>query len=161
MSPRFLSDVFPVLKAILNSVGLASAVLVVVVMGFLRCHRPSLVDRVSLRLQWAIALVDIGKHILLYQVRQEASTSMCAAIGFLMCFLDQVYFMLNIAIVANMQLMFVHNKFPRSSWEFKYWCASFGVATLITAPPLGTNLIDPSNIQSWACMARTSSASAS
>ncbi|KAJ9049018.1 hypothetical protein DSO57_1028873 [Entomophthora muscae] len=140
MSSYFLDTVYPALKIALNTVGLVSAMLVVSVMACLRYFCPALVNRVSLRIQWAIACVDVMKHVLFYFITAPASPAVCSMIGFFTCFLDQIYFMLNASIVANMQLMFVQDKFPQPSWELRYWLASFSIATSVTVPPLGNSL---------------------
>lgn len=137
MASVFMTSVYPPLRIAINTAGLLSALLVVLVMACLRRYLPALVNRVSLRLQWAIACVDILKHVLLYVVTLDTSPELCFVIGFLMCFLDQAYFMLNVSIVANMQLMFLHDRFPQPSWELRYWMGSFGFAAVITFPPLG------------------------
>ncbi|KAJ9049015.1 hypothetical protein DSO57_1028870 [Entomophthora muscae] len=73
MPSRFLTEVYPSLKIVLNTMGLTSAFVVVIVMLCLRCYYPAHVNRVSLRLQWAIAFIDVVKHTLLYFVKFDVS----------------------------------------------------------------------------------------
>jgi hypothetical protein len=92
----------------LNGISLVACIAVLVVYGYLRATRPTLVDRTSLRLSATISFSDLVFsifQILSLAVRQESFLCSFAVWGFV-CWANLVAF-LYVAIALNLHLVFV------------------------------------------------------
>ena len=93
-------------------------------------------DRVTLRFQGLIALIDIAKHLLLFNLNSSEGP-LCVFVAFSRNFLDVMYTFTNVLIALNIQLIYIHNVLPRPVLEVFYLLGATGVSTVINLIPFG------------------------
>lgn len=153
---KSFADLHPTVIKVLNNVSLVSAsivVLTVVSIGayilqycyiiqpntwtlIIGLYKKRFIDRVSFRIQTAIALCDILRHVV-QNFMFDVSNEVCHTIGYWMHFLDLMYALLNLSIAINMQLMLINNFIPKRKWETVYWLVPFLVSMFLSVPFLG------------------------
>ncbi|KAJ9062198.1 hypothetical protein DSO57_1013254 [Entomophthora muscae] len=120
------------LLLILNSLSAASALCVVAVFGLLVKRGSPVVDRVSVRLQAGISLIDLMRHVQVFFSASGDDSLLCKFLGFFDVSLEHAYWYLNICIALNMQLVLIHGLCPNKKWEMCYWTYSFlGILTFV------------------------------
>ncbi|KAJ9085391.1 hypothetical protein DSO57_1014398 [Entomophthora muscae] len=117
---------------ILNSLSAVSALCVVVLFGLLVKRGSPVVDRVSVRLQAGISLIDLMRHVQVFFSASGDDSLLCKFLGFFDVSLEHAYWYLNICIALNMQLVLIHGLCPNKKWEMCYWTFSFlGILTFV------------------------------
>lgn len=132
------------IQSIINTISLVSAIatfLVLIGLGFFKKH---LVDRVSLRIQGAIALIDVARHLSL-STPSHSSGVICQAIAYFIRLSDLLYVLLNVAIAFNMQLILIENKRPHKRLEWLYSLISVVFAVALNLIPLAAGKFGESN----------------
>lgn len=105
-----------------NSISLIAAITTCFILVGLGYYRYRLIDRVSIRLQGAIAIIDIARH--LSQIKASHSNpDICRIIGYSVYFTDHLYLLLNVAIAQNIQFMLIQNIRPdkQKQWFRGYY----------------------------------------
>ncbi|KAI0236416.1 hypothetical protein L0F63_003290 [Massospora cicadina] len=115
--------------------GLLAVMIILAVTRYCR----ALMDRFSIRFTLAISLVDFLKALAIY-LTSKASLNpvLCVASSFAVNWLLLVYLFLNVAIAANLQMVFINGKVNTPSRERTFWALSFAAATAIMLVPLGS-----------------------
>ncbi|KAJ9059515.1 hypothetical protein DSO57_1001586 [Entomophthora muscae] len=124
----------------LNAVSALCAVLVVAVYLLIRFQRSEAIDRVSIRLQTGIALVDFLKHIAVCFSLEGDESFACTFIGFVLSLLFHIYLCLNICVALNLHLVIIKSKMPCRKWEYCYWTVSLIIPLLLNLPLLALDL---------------------
>ncbi|KAJ9083552.1 hypothetical protein DSO57_1033689 [Entomophthora muscae] len=98
--------------------------LVLVMAVIIGINRPKRITRVSLRLQAAIAFINMARS---FQASRnfKTSDSICNFIGFVTLLNDHTYLFLNVAIAANLHRVQLKSQQPSSWWEPCLWAAAF------------------------------------
>ncbi|KAJ9080513.1 hypothetical protein DSO57_1024116 [Entomophthora muscae] len=91
-------------------------------------------DRVSIRLQAGIGLLDLLKHSM--SLTSSRTSGWCTAIAFMAMCLYHMYIFLNICMALNLHLAVVLSKRPSQRWELCYWLVSLTLPFLLDIPPL-------------------------
>lgn len=94
-------------------------------------------DRVSIRLQVAIAGLDLATHLISCFTFDVAHGGACAAVGFVWSLVKHMYLCLNISIALNMHLLVLLRLNPTRRWELGYHCGSVGLPLALNTPLLG------------------------
>ncbi|KAI0243577.1 hypothetical protein L0F63_004510 [Massospora cicadina] len=125
---------------VLNVVsGLCGLAVVVILVSIWR-RDSELMDRVSIRLNMGISLVDFLKAMaILVYTEFKTDNYICVGISFSIHWLTLVYLFLNAMIALNLQLVFLCALPNNPSWESKYWAVSLVFPTLIMVIPLSFN----------------------
>ncbi|KAJ9068127.1 hypothetical protein DSO57_1031847 [Entomophthora muscae] len=107
------------------------AVVIVIVLGL---YNRQLINRVSIRIQAAIAVLDIIRHA--SQMNMHSTGDTCIVTALTITFVDLLYFALNISLAANFQINLIHKKTPPRRVELFYWSISIGFSTALSLVPL-------------------------
>ncbi|ORY07726.1 hypothetical protein K493DRAFT_295361 [Basidiobolus meristosporus CBS 931.73] len=102
----------------------------------LKYYDRHLVNRVSLRLNKWMALVDVGfcgAQIL--NVQNNNDSIWCALSVWLIVWFTLLYLFLNTMIAFNLQIVFVHGKSNTSSYVKYYYIISFSLSLIISLTP--------------------------
>ncbi|KAJ9075363.1 hypothetical protein DSO57_1036880 [Entomophthora muscae] len=97
------------------------------------------VNRMTLRMQTAIAAFNITRHILEIVNFPDA---LCRAAGGALLATELGYYSLNIAMSANMQLMFLNERLPSAKWEWRYWTVALALPALVSTAALVMGLVE-------------------
>lgn len=122
--------------SVLNQVSAIAAGLILVVLAVLFAYDAKMVNRISLRITAAIALVDVVNHLNNVFHRTLGEGDLCVASAFLRVYGRQVYCFLNISIALNLHLILLAGLRPQAAWEKYYWFLSLVVPLLMNLPPL-------------------------
>ncbi|KAI9291500.1 hypothetical protein K502DRAFT_326261 [Neoconidiobolus thromboides FSU 785] len=135
-----IQSALPLVSNILNSISATSSLIVIVIFSTLGFYRPKLIDRVSLKLQFGISVIDLLNSFFALFHHSVKSGPFCVFIGFWRAFGEEMYCLLNIAIAVNLQLVFIHSFPPKKKWELFYWFGPILTASVLSFIPLGMNL---------------------
>lgn len=91
-----------------NWVSCICGIWILVHVTFLRCFYPRYVNRVSLRLQTIIAIIDVIRHLI--NIFNKTPGDGCKFIGFLNFFCYHVNTFLNVAIALNLQIIYLQER---------------------------------------------------
>ncbi|KAJ9062081.1 hypothetical protein DSO57_1014503 [Entomophthora muscae] len=94
-----------------------------------------IVDRTSINLQTAIAFVDILRHILLVYTH-SSSASVCSFLAFGSVLGDHLSLLFNVAIAANLQMIYIHGTIPSQRWQRLLYVVPVAFAAFIDLLPL-------------------------
>lgn len=126
-----VNDIFNVIG---GACGLAAVLLIV----GLTSHNRAMMDRFSIRFTLAISLVDFLKAVAIPLAgKANAHPALCVVAAFSVNWLLLLYLFLNVAIAANLQMVFLSGKVASPSRERACWLLCFAMATAITLIPLG------------------------
>lgn len=120
---------------IINFISSIAAIItctLLVVLGFFRYH---LIDRVSLRIQGFIALIDIFRHLSQRNLT-DPNEIICQLIGYSIRVSNHLYLLLNVAIALNLHRLTIQNKRPRKRLQWLYGSFSAILAVFINIVPL-------------------------
>ncbi|KAI9293186.1 hypothetical protein K502DRAFT_325459 [Neoconidiobolus thromboides FSU 785] len=97
-----------------------------------------LVNRVSLRLQTALAAYDLWLHTgsLWKTPYAKGPGPLCVFFGWNMVATTLFYSFINVSIGVNLQLIFIHNKKITKRIEVGYWLVPILLSLIISVPPL-------------------------
>ncbi|KAJ9061395.1 hypothetical protein DSO57_1021039 [Entomophthora muscae] len=125
---------------VFNAVGgLCGLVVVVLILGLARFDG-GLLDRFSIRFSLAISLVDFLKALaIVLSGKATYHPSLCILSAFSVNWLLLVYLFLNVAIAANLQMVFLSGRVCTRSRERISWILCLAMATVIMLVPLGKN----------------------
>ncbi|KAI9246227.1 hypothetical protein BDA99DRAFT_543324 [Phascolomyces articulosus] len=122
------------INIIANSVSIASASTVLIILLAMRLYDHRLVDRVSLRLTAAISFTDLisATSLLIYTYSSD-SGSACEIAAFLVIWLSNQYIFLTTAIAFNLQWLFLQSRYYNPVFEKWYYIISvlFSIITAI------------------------------
>ncbi|KAJ9059514.1 hypothetical protein DSO57_1001585 [Entomophthora muscae] len=118
----------------LNGTSALCALLVPLAYYVIGLRDRSVVERVSIRLQVGIGLVNGIKHIVSCLSLKGDDSVWCNFLGFLSSLLFHVYLCLNVCISVNLHLVVVSNRKPNRRWETCYWTASFVLPIALNFP---------------------------
>ncbi|KAJ9084996.1 hypothetical protein DSO57_1018431 [Entomophthora muscae] len=121
---------------VFNVTSICSATLVLSLFFLCCLLKPTVANRVSLRLQVGISFCDLLFHLLLTQYKTSVDGEFCAFVGFAHVALRQWYCFLFIAIGVNLQLIFIHDLNPKPRWEVIYWVLPIILTLAMNIPPL-------------------------
>ena len=107
------------INIIANSISIASASIVLIILLAMRMYDHRLVDRVSLRLTAAISLTDMisSSSLLIYNYTSDTSGSACEIAAFLVIWLSNQYIFLSTAIAFNLQWLFLQDRYYNPVFE--------------------------------------------
>lgn len=134
MGSHFSQNIEPVIYSIVNTISLCTAIIAFVSLVTLVSYRRQVLNRVTLRFQGLIALIDIAKHITLFDIAQPGGTA-CLFIGFFRFFIDHMYIFTNVLISLNIQLIYIHKWIPKPIFEMLYILAATSFALVIDLIP--------------------------
>ncbi|KAJ9088292.1 hypothetical protein DSO57_1024548 [Entomophthora muscae] len=120
-------------NVVVNGVSIIAASFVVAVIFSAMAIDKKTMNRVSIRITLAIAILDVlrsGFNLLTLEVELEGVA--CVIQEYLFNFMTLAYFFLNMSIATNLQLIFLNGYSFNPFWERGYWTASFGLAALIS-----------------------------
>jgi len=103
----------------------------------LLCYfRPDHMNRVTLRFQMAIAVVDIARHLRILLLREKAGSWLCTLVAFTGFFGDHLYLFLNVAIALNLNILVLQRKTPYKKLQIYFWVGAIALALGIDLIPL-------------------------
>ncbi|KAI9291863.1 hypothetical protein K502DRAFT_296284, partial [Neoconidiobolus thromboides FSU 785] len=110
-----------------------SAVTVLVILSFISLYDSKLVNRVSLKLCSAIAVVDIFRTIsFTFYIYIKEEGLFCKINGGFISFIILCHMLLSVGIALNLQLLFLNRKIYKDWWQWFYWFLGFGVPAILT-----------------------------
>ncbi|KAJ9066877.1 hypothetical protein DSO57_1005257 [Entomophthora muscae] len=135
MNNKELGTLLEQLNLSLNLASVVCGLVVVAVIFGCMCVSYEIMDRVSIRFTLAISIVDVLKalSIMLY-IKYGEDGAICSAISFSIYYFTLAYLFLNVAVVLNLQLVFVRGIVYDKEWLL--WEVSLGLPLLLLAPPL-------------------------
>ncbi|KAI9291501.1 hypothetical protein K502DRAFT_368399 [Neoconidiobolus thromboides FSU 785] len=140
MTEEEIRAMLPSISNGLNSLSIASSLLVLSLFTITALFRPDLVNRTTLRLQVAISAIDFLNSTFALFHHTVKSGPFCIFIGFWRNYGEEIYCFFNIMIALNLQLVFIHKKTPSRKWEYFYWGFPITLAAILSFIPLGMGL---------------------
>ncbi|KAI9298069.1 hypothetical protein K502DRAFT_362658 [Neoconidiobolus thromboides FSU 785] len=126
-----------VVYPIMAQVSAILAAVVVITMVSLVIYDHKLVNRISLRLQTMISLIDIWTHTAYMWMRLfDYEGPMCTFIGWSLIFFPLLYIFYNVVVAVNLQLVFLHNIKITNRIEAAYWIGPILLAFILATVPL-------------------------
>ncbi|KAK9766000.1 hypothetical protein K7432_005231 [Basidiobolus ranarum] len=119
-----------------NCISIVFSALAFLMLVGLKYYDRHLVDRVSLRLNKWVALVDVGYcGAQILNIQNNKDTVWCMLSVWLLILFTLLYLFLNTMIAFNLQIVFVHGKNNTSSYVKYYYGASLFLSLLISITP--------------------------
>ncbi|KAK9686962.1 hypothetical protein K7432_014965, partial [Basidiobolus ranarum] len=119
-----------------NSISMACSATAFLVLIGLKYYDRSLVNRVSLRINKWMALVDVGYcGAQILNVQNNNDTIWCMLSVWLIVWFTLLYLFLNTMIAFNLQIVFVHGKRDTTSYVKYYYTISVFLSLLISITP--------------------------
>ncbi|KAJ9048177.1 hypothetical protein DSO57_1037656 [Entomophthora muscae] len=131
-------EMLTTINVVLSVISIGAALVVaVMIVGGMVIDKKSM-DRVSIRIMLAIAILDIllcSSNIVAFSQGYEGVV--CILYESASQWIVLAYMFLNTSIAVNLQLVFVNDCAFNPKWERAYWIVSFGLATILASAPLG------------------------
>ncbi|KAI9496560.1 hypothetical protein BDB00DRAFT_926759 [Zychaea mexicana] len=135
-------DTLQQINIIANSISIASASTVLIILLAMRIYDYRLVDRVSLRLTAATSLTDLISSVsLLLYCYTDSNGSACHIAAFLIIWLTNQYMFLTTAIAFNLQWLFLQSRYYNPVFEKWYYIVSVALSLLTAVLPLSSNVL--------------------
>ncbi|KAJ9063522.1 hypothetical protein DSO57_1000101 [Entomophthora muscae] len=128
----------------LNAVSALCAFSIIVLFLAIKCHDRYALNRVSMRLQAGITVVDIVKHVAAGISLNGEDAPWCSFVGFVVMATYHMYLCLSTCIALNLHLAIILNIKPSRRWEKYYWAGSILIPLLLNLPLLALGIFGPS-----------------
>lgn len=130
---------------VLNVISLVAGVVSILMLMILGWKRPIIMKRVSLQLQTGVALLDITRHIRVFNLHESEDKALCILTAFYGFFSDHLYVFLNIGIALNLHLILLKRIKPQPVLKWIYWIAALGISSIINYVPYSLNYLGKSS----------------